>query len=58
MTKNEIICITRQGFSILHTEGIDAAAKVTHLQHTPGEVYDPRVGVKSEWLVPLPGYPR
>lgn len=27
--KTEIVCIKRQGFSILHTEGADFAAKVT-----------------------------
>ena len=52
MTKFETICITRHGFDILHTEGIDAAAKVTYLEYTPG-AYDPRIGVKSQWLVPL-----
>lgn len=51
--KFETVCITRHGFSILHTEGVDAAAKVTYHGWTPGEAFDPRVGVKSEWLVPL-----
>jgi hypothetical protein len=57
MTKNEIICITRQGFSLLHTEGLDFAAKVTELQYEPGKVYDPRFGVKQELLIPrFPGF--
>jgi hypothetical protein len=55
--KTEIVCIRRQGFSLLHTEGADFAAKVTELQYTPGQVYDPRQGVKQEWLVPLRGWP-
>ena len=42
--KNEIVCIRRQGFSILHTEGADFAAKVTQLSGS---------GVEQEWLVPL-----
>jgi len=52
-SKTEIVCIKRHGFSLLSTEGADFAAKVTQLQHTPGEVYDPRIGVQQEWLVPL-----
>jgi hypothetical protein len=54
--KTEIVCIKRYGFSILSTEGMDAAAKVTLLRYTPGEVYNPEVGVQQEWLVPLPNY--
>lgn len=53
--KHEIVCITRHGFSLLHTEGADFAAKVTYLTHTPGQVYDPRTGVKQERLIPLLG---
>lgn len=53
MTKFETVCITRHGFDILHTEGIEAAAKVTYLEYTPGQTYDPRTGVKNEWLIPL-----
>ncbi len=56
MTKHEVVCIRRQGFSIKHTEGMDAAAKVTYLAYEPGKVYDPRQGVKQEWLVPLRNY--
>lgn len=55
-TKHEVVCIKRHGFSILHTEGMDAAAKVTCLSYVPGEVYNPEIGVKQEWLVPLPNY--
>ncbi len=53
--KHEIICITRQGYSLLHTEGADFAAKVTYLQYEPGKVYDSRQGVKQEMLIPLIG---
>lgn len=53
--KHEIICIRRQGFSLLHTEGADFAAKVTYLQYEPAAVYDPRVGVLQERLIPIPG---
>ncbi len=52
MTKHETVCIRRYGFSFLHTEGGDFAAKVTHLQYEPGAVYDPRIGVKQELLIP------
>lgn len=55
--KHEIVCIRRQGFNLLHTEGADFAAKVTELSYQPGEVYDPRVGVKNEWLIPRAGFP-
>lgn len=51
-TKNEIVCIKRQGFNFLHTEGEDFAAKVTALEYVPGKVYDPSVGVKQEMLIP------
>jgi len=58
-TKTEIVCIRRSGFNFVSTEGADYAAKVTQLSYTPGEVYDPRVGVQQEWLVPLyPPYGR
>jgi hypothetical protein len=50
--KHEIVCIARQGYSILHTEGGDFAAKVTYLRFEPGQTYDPRQGVIQEWLVP------
>lgn len=50
--KNEIICIRRQGFSLLHTEGADFAAKVTHLRYEPGKVHGEEI-VQQEWLVPL-----
>lgn len=56
MTKSETIRITRHGFDILHAEGIDAAAKVSYLVYTPGQTYDPRTAVKSEWLAPLRDY--
>lgn len=55
MTKYETVCIRRHGFSLLHTEGADYAAKVTYLAYEPGKVYDPRIGVKQEWLIPIPG---
>ena len=51
--KNEIICITRSGFNFLRSEGEDFAAKVTYLQYEPGKVYDPRIGVKQELLIPI-----
>jgi len=54
-SKTEIVCITRRGFNLLHTEGADFAAKVTQLQYIPGEVYDPRIGVRQELLIPLIG---
>jgi hypothetical protein len=54
-TKTEIVCIKRQGFSILHTEGADFAAKVTMLRYEPGKTYDPRIGVVQEMLIPLIG---
>lgn len=50
--KHEIVCITRCGLNFVHEEGADFAAKVTYLSYTPGEVYNPREGVKQEWLVP------
>ena len=50
--KTEIICITRHGFNFLHTEGADFAAKVTMLRYEPGKVYDPRIGVVQELLIP------
>lgn len=53
--KTEIVCIKRQGYSILHTEGADFAAKVTMLRYEPGNAYDPRSGVVQEMLVPLIG---
>lgn len=52
MAKYEIVCIRRQGLNLLHTEGEDFAAKVTLLKYEPGEIYDPRVGVQQEFLVP------
>jgi len=55
MTKHETVCIRRYGFSLLHTEGADFAAKVTHLAYVPGEIYDPRIGVKQEMLIPRYG---
>jgi len=51
--KNEIVCIRRQGYNLLHVEGEDFAAKVTYLQYEPGKVYDPRQGVKQELLIPM-----
>jgi hypothetical protein len=51
--KYEIVCFTRLGFEILHSEGIDAAAKVTYLAYEPDGWYTAATGVKSEWLVPL-----
>jgi len=54
--KYEIICISRAGFNFLHTEGADFAAKVTCLQYEPSKVYDPRAGVKQEWLIPRIGH--
>lgn len=56
MTKHETVCITRSGFNFVRSEGADFAAKVTHLQYVPGEVYDPRVGVKQELLIPRRGF--
>lgn len=56
MTKHEIVCIKRQGFSLLHTEGADFAAKVTYHSWTPGTVQT-QDDIRSEWLVPLPGFP-
>ena len=53
--KTEIICIKRQGYSILHTEGSDFAAKVTMLRYEPGKPYDPSKGVVQEMLIPIPG---
>lgn len=57
MTKHhEIVCITRHGFDILHTEGMDAAAKVTYqsyLKDERGVCYGRPEYVRSEWLVPL-----
>jgi hypothetical protein len=50
--KTEIICIRRTGLDLLHTEGCDFAAKVTQLRYEPGKVYDPRVGVQQEMLIP------
>ena len=55
MTKYETICIRRQGLDLLHTEGADFAAKITYLAHTPGQVYDPRTGIKQEMLIPQYG---
>ncbi len=52
-TKTEIVCIKRQGFSILHTKGADFAAEVVQQAYTPGEIFDPRIGVQQTWLVPL-----
>ena len=53
--KYETICIRRQGYSLLHTEGADFAAKVTYhgwsKEHGPSYAYD----VISEWLIPIPG---
>jgi len=54
MTKFEIVYIRRNGLNLLHTEGADYAAKVTYLAYTPGQTYDPRNGIKAEWLVPMP----
>jgi hypothetical protein len=51
-TKADTICITRCGFNFVATEGGDFAAKVTHMHYVPGEVYDPRIGVKQELLIP------
>lgn len=53
--RHEIVAIGRCGYSLLHTEGADFAAKITYLQYIPGEVYDPRVGVLQERLIPIPG---
>lgn len=52
---HEIICIKRTGFEFVATEGADFAAKVTYLAHEPGKIYDPRVGVQQELLIPIPG---
>ena len=52
--RTEIICIRRQGFSILRTEGADFAAKVTMLRYVPGTVHGPEI-VRQEMLIPLPG---
>lgn len=52
--KNEIVCIKRNGFSILHTEGGDFAAKVTHLRYVPGRVHGGEI-VRQEMLIPIPG---
>lgn len=54
--KFEIVCIARHGGNMEATEGEDFAAKVTYLAHTPGEIYDPRKGVKQERLFYIPGY--
>lgn len=51
-TKTEIVCIKRNGFNFLNTEGGDFEAKVEYLQYTPGQVYDPREGVKQVLLIP------
>jgi hypothetical protein len=53
-TKDEIVCIKRQGFSILHTEGADFAAKVTHLRYVPGSV-GTHEDVRQEMLIPIIG---
>ena len=53
--KHEIICIKRLGLGFVATEGADYAAKVTCLSHEPGKVYDPRTGIRQEWLIPIPG---
>jgi len=53
--RHEVVCILRHGASFKNTEGADFAAKVTYLTHTPGQVYDPRVGVLQERLIPIPG---
>lgn len=55
MTKHETVSINRHGLSFVHSEGADFAAKITYLAHTPGQVYDPRVGVKQEMLIPILG---
>ena len=51
--KTEIVCVKRHGLSIIATEGADFAAKVTQLQYEPGKIYDPRICVQQEWLVPI-----
>jgi hypothetical protein len=51
-TKFETVCIKRYGTSFIGTEGGDFAAKVTYLEYEPGQVYDPRIGVKQELLIP------
>jgi hypothetical protein len=53
-TKTEIVCITRHGFNMLHTEGADFAAKVTQLTYIPGSV-GTRDDVRQELLIPLIG---
>lgn len=53
--KHEVVCIKRNGYSILNTEGGDFAAKVTYFAYEPGKIYGPREGIRQEWLVPLPG---
>jgi hypothetical protein len=50
--KYEIVCIKRQGYSILHTEGLDFAAKVTYHAYEDGK----RIVVKQELLIPRLGY--
>ena len=55
MTKTETVCIKRHGYDLLHTEGADFAAKVTHLRYELGKIYDPRLGVQQEMLIPLIG---
>jgi hypothetical protein len=54
--KYETVCIRRQGYSLLHTEGADFAAKVTYhgWEARRGQVYT--YEVVSEWLIPIPGY--
>jgi hypothetical protein len=54
-TVQEIVCVKRSGFNFKHTEGADFLAKVTCLQYEPGKMYNPRDGVRSEWLIPIPG---
>ena len=47
--RHEITCITRLGFDMLHTEGVDCAAKVTAHEWIPGTS---RVRIENELLIP------
>lgn len=52
-TRFETVCIRRHGGNARAGFGMDAAAYVVYQGHVAGEVFDPREGVKSVWLVPL-----
>lgn len=47
---HETVCIRRHGFSLLHTEGADFAAKVTYHAWEPGRA---GTDIRCELLIPL-----